>query len=235
MKKLSIMEALALGLVCLPHACAQGLSHDVVTGRGEEEISLQVAPKSDEALSLAGRGWRTSTLREVDRNGGAPAAAAEKESSADDAWNCKWETGILYDYVRFRSSIIKADMNGIETSFAYRVKRYFGLEGDARDVFGSPIFANEHKNLAFIGGGVQLAFLVTKWRPYVHADFGGVHRLPQTAGNSQWSPAMRFGAGDDYRLTREFSVRVGMDYLGSKLYSQEQSNLQMRTGLFFHF
>jgi hypothetical protein len=86
----------------------------------------------------------------MDQNVSSSSAAAGTESSSDDPWNCKWETGIMYDYVGCRSSIIKANINGIETSFAYRVKRYLGFEADATTAFGSPIFVKSIQNWRFL-------------------------------------------------------------------------------------
>lgn len=158
-----------------------------------------------------------------------PRAASER---GDDL---RFELGLSLALVRFRSSPIDATMGGPSTTVGYHLTQRFTLEGVVTTVFGSQIFDREHTKYLFFGAGPKIMFGTGKWRPFVHADFGLVHMLPQTAGNSQKGFGAQLGGGAELHLNPVWSLRLEGDFVRAQVYPGGQNNFQAVVGIFYHF
>jgi hypothetical protein len=156
-------------------------------------------------------------------------------SSSDEGDDLRFELGLSVAIVRFRSSPINATMTGPSTTVGYRLTQRVTLEGVVTTAFGSQIFDREHTKYLFFGAGPKIMFGNGKWRPFVHGDFGLVHMLPQTAGNSQKGFGAQLGGGADLRLNAVWSLRLQGDFVRAQLYSGGQNNVQAVIGILYHF
>lgn len=156
-------------------------------------------------------------------------------SASDEEGDLRFELGMSFALVRFRSSPINATMGGPSTTVGYRVTRRFALEGVVTTAFGSEIFDREHTKYLFVGGGPKIMFGNGKWRPFVNVDLGMVHMLPQTAGNSQKGLGVQLGGGAELRLNPVWSLRFGGDFVRAQVYSGGQNHVQAVVGISYHF
>lgn len=156
-------------------------------------------------------------------------------STSNEEGNLRFELGLSFALVRFRSSPINATMVGPSTTVGYRVSQRFTVEGVVTTAFGSMIFDREHTKYLFAGAGPKIMFGNGKWRPFVHADFGLVHMLPQTAGNSQKGFGAQLGGGSELHLNPIWSLRLEADFVRAQVYPGGQNNIQAVVGIFYHF
>ena len=161
-----------------------------------------------------------------------PAANAAPFGTSD---GLRWQLAVGADYVRFRSNEFNANMVGEHTSVTYFATDWLGLEGSVTAAFGSKVFANETSRYLLYTVGPKVAWQGPRWQPFVHALVGGLHMIPQTAGNGKNGFAVQLGGGVDYRLSRVFGARIDADYVRSQLYSTDQNNFQVGGGVVFHF
>lgn len=147
----------------------------------------------------------------------------------------RWQLSEGADYVRFRSNEFNSNMIGVHTSLTYFATDWLGIEGSVTAAFGSKIFANETSKYLLYTIGPKITWQGPRWQPFGHVLVGGLHMIPQTAGNTQNGFAVQVGGGTDYRLNRVFGVRIDADYVRSQLYSNSQNNFQVGGGVVFHF
>jgi hypothetical protein len=149
----------------------------------------------------------------------------------------RWQIGLAYTYVRFNSTPLSANLNGINTSVAYMFERRFGVEGSITAAFSTllPGFANEHAKLLSYMGGVRYTWPKEKFEPWIHALAGGVHLAPQTASGGENGFAFAVGGGVDYPLTSGFAARVQANWVGTRLFGETQNNFQIAAGFLLHF
>src|ERR1700693_1897170 len=89
----------------------------------------------------------------------APSLPARRPRSASDEGDeLRFELGMSFALVRFRSSPINATMGGPSTTVGYHVTKRFALEGVVTTAFGSKIFDREHTKYLFAGGGPKIMF-----------------------------------------------------------------------------
>ena len=156
--------------------------------------------------------------------------------ASNDKDFCRWQLGVGYQFVRFRSAAIDASLNGLRTSLTYYVNNSVGVEGSVVAAFGSSIFSNEHPKYLLYTGGPIIVWPRRGWSPWGHALIGGLHMLPQVAGGfSHNSFAVQIGGGADYRLSPQFFFRLDGDYVRTQLYATSQNNFQFGAGFTFQF
>jgi opacity protein-like surface antigen len=154
--------------------------------------------------------------------------------SRDDV--VRWELGLGFTWIRFRSSIFNASALGLRTSVTYNTNEWFGIEGNVSAAFAPEIFDREHVKLLIYGAGPKIAWRRYKrWDPWLHAILGGAHEQPQTAGNGKNAFALQLGGGADYNFNYRFSGRLAGDYLRTSFFSQSQNNFQLTAGVVLHF
>lgn len=149
--------------------------------------------------------------------------------------NDRWQLGLGFTYVKFRSPAIHQDMFGLNTSVTYFTNDWFGVEGNITAVFGGKIFVDDRTKYGGFTGGPKIIMRRRGWEPWAHALLGMAHVNPQLAGVSKNGLAMQLGGGADYPLWEQFSVRVEGDWVLTHLYSLSQNNFQLVTGVIFHF
>ena len=166
----------------------------------------------------------------------APSPQPEPRFYYGNSEDYRFQLGVGYDYVRFRSTPFNANLNGLHTSLTYYLNDWFGLEGNTVAAFGTKVFGDNSKYFLYTGGG-RIAWRDSrrKYEPWMHALVGGLHMVPQTSLGGKNGFAVQAGAGVDLRFNGRLSFRVEGDYVRSQLYSQSQNNFQFGGGAVFHF
>jgi opacity protein-like surface antigen len=148
----------------------------------------------------------------------------------------RWELGLGFTWVRFRSSVFNASAVGIRTSVTYNTNEWFGIEGNVSAAFAPEIFDRAHVKLLIYGAGPKIAWhRYQKWDPWLHAIVGGAHEQPQTAGNGKNTFAFQLGGGADYNINARFSGRLEGNLVHTSFFGQSQNNFQLGAGLVLHF
>jgi opacity protein-like surface antigen len=148
----------------------------------------------------------------------------------------RWELGLGFNWIRFRSSIFNASAVGLKTSVSYFTNNWFAIEGNVSAAFAPEIFDREHVKLLIYGAGPKIAWRQNeRWEPWVHAILGGAHEQPQTAGNSRNTYSIQLGGGADYHFNPRFSGRLEGNYVRTSFFSQSQNNFQLCAGIVMHF
>jgi opacity protein-like surface antigen len=171
---------------------------------------------------------------------GEPAAAAPDPEPKprfiySDRDDYRWQLGLGVSFERFRSSIYSASGVGTNTSLSYFLNDWFGVEGNVSTFFAPTIWNGEHIKLVNYGAGPRIAWRRPRWEPWLHGLVGGAHALPQTAGHSENGFSVQLGGGADYRFLPRLSLRLEVDYVRTRLFSQWQNNGQAAAGIVFHF
>jgi len=165
---------------------------------------------------------------------GAPAPKPKFLYSRDDI--VRWELGLGFTWIRFRSSLFNASAVGLKTSVTYYTNEWFGIEGNVSAAFAPDIFAQEHVKLLVYGAGPKIAWRRYKrWDPWLHGIFGGAHEQPQTAGNSRSTYSIQLGGGADYNFNYRLSGRLEGNYVRTGFFGQSQNNFQLGAGVVLHF
>ncbi len=147
----------------------------------------------------------------------------------------KWQLGITFAFVRFRSSVYSASAPGLNTSLAYWLREWIAVEGSITSAFAPPVFANEHFRYLSYSVGPKFSFGHGRLEPWAHALVGGVHLIPQTASGGQNGAEFTIGGGVDYVLNNVISAKAGVDYLGTHMFGEWQSSAQILAGFSFRF
>jgi hypothetical protein len=147
----------------------------------------------------------------------------------------KWELGLAFALVRFRSSIYYASAPGLNSSLTYWWKDRIAFEGSVTSAFAPPVFANEHFRYLGYGAGPKFSFGSGRLEPWAHALVGGVHLIPQTASSGKNGFEVTMGGGVDYAINDVISAKGGVDYLGTHMFGEWQSSLQIVAGLSLRF
>jgi outer membrane protein with beta-barrel domain len=162
-------------------------------------------------------------------------AAPEPQIYSRGVENGRWQLGLGFTYVKFRSPAIDAGMEGLNTSVTYFTNDWFGVEGNITAAFGRKIFVDDRTKYAGITGGPKIVMRERRWEPWAHVLFGMAHVNPQLAGVGKNGVAIQLGGGADFPLRGPFALRVEGDWVRTQLYSQSQNNFQVVTGAVFHF
>jgi hypothetical protein len=147
----------------------------------------------------------------------------------------QWQLGVTFALVRFRSSVYYASAPGLNTSLAYWWKEWIAIEGSVTSAFAPPVFENEHFRYLSYAAGPKFSFGHSRLQPWAHALVGGVHLIPQTASGGQNGAEFTMGGGVDYVLNNVISAKAGVDYLGTHMFGEWQSSVQILAGFSFRF
>ncbi len=229
MRKLIVLVCVVLG--CVAAASAQeNPAGAAVVAAAAQPAATNVARPDSASLTLVPT---------------APVAKTSAPEPAPPAWRFglreedSWQVSTGYVYVRFRSSLFNANLNGIHTRVAKYFNEEFGLEGGVTAAFAgvpSGFAPGGDARYLFYGGGVRIRWPGRRrYEPWGHVVVGGVHMQPQTAGNSRSGFAYELGGGVDWRWKPGVSWRVQGDWARSHLYQESQNNFQIATGIVFSF
>jgi hypothetical protein len=218
-------------------------------GNLSRTATANVSPDSSDDFSGAAGGstsWnelggaKIAAPKFAGTNLAAPVAAAAMAAPTPqviyrDTENDRWELGLGFTYVKFRSPAIDQNMVGLNTSVAYFPREWLGVEGNITAAFGGTIFANERTKYGGFTGGPKIVMRQRRWEPWVHALVGMAHVNPQLAGVGKNGVAIQVGGGADYTFGGQWAVRMEGDWVLTHLYSLSQNNFQLVTGLVLHF
>ena len=168
----------------------------------------------------------------------APKAAAPPQSGYYGDIGYRWHLNAGYEYVHFSSAPFTANMSGMHTSIAYSFYDWLAIEGDIISAFGGDVFApgETSKYVLLTGGGhITWSREPLKWSPWLHVLVGLARVNPQTAYNSKNGFAVQAGGGVDYSVNPRLSLRGQCDYVLTRLYAQNQNNIQAGVGFVLHF
>lgn len=163
----------------------------------------------------------------------APAPAPKLLYGSRDDY--RWQLGLGFAYVKFRSAPLSASLRGLNTSLAYFTNDWFGIEGNVTSAFGSTVLGNDRQKYFSLTGGPKIAWRQRRWEPWGHALFGLVRVNPQLAGVSRNGFGVLLGGGVDLRWKPRLAFRFEGDWVRSQLYSSSQNSFQLVTGFVFHF
>jgi len=242
MKKWMLLGFLVLGAAgraCAQEIAAPGAASGSSAGNFGQTMRAIVLPNSSHDF-LSGSVRSTSSLGFAGPKFAVPIASAALAEPAPQVIsrgneNDRWQLGLGFTYLKFRSPAIHADMLGLNTSVTYFTNDWFGVEGNITAAFGQKIFVGERTKYGGFTGGPKIVMRRRGWEPWAHALLGIAHVNPQLAGISKNGVAMQVGGGADYPLWEQFSVRVEGDWVPTLLYKSWQSNFQVATGFFLHF
>src|ERR1700730_2280756 len=161
--------------------------------------------------------------------------AAKPRFVFGDRDDYRWQLGFGAEIFRFQSSLINATLVGTNTTLTYFTNSWLGLEGSLVSGFAPQIYDREHVKLFTGSAGVRIGPRRARFEPWIHAQVGGAHLQPQTAGNSKNSLMYLAGLGLDFRVNARLSLRAGTDWVRTRLYSEDQDNVQGTLGAVIHF
>ena len=232
MSKLLLPVMLLLGTACAVRA-------QDFPPRSSPTPFLQPAENGERSIFLSGMSPeappRAALFLASEPASATPARRAPPQVLAD-VGRSRLEIGFGYEYVRFRSSPIDRNLNGVHTTATWYLDDSFGIEGSVVAAFGTTIFGNEHPKYLLYTAGPRVVLGRHRWRPWGHALIGGLHMLPQIGGGfGQNSFAAQLGGGVDYMIAGHLALRLQGDYVRSQLYGTGQNNFQLGTGIAFRF
>lgn len=235
MKRLVLTVFAVLGSAGM--AAAQSGSFYTNTLSGDRAPKFTAAGEGTNLLSTTGGDAATHawTSAEPSALPAAPEPAPTPKFYYGSSDDYRWQLGVGFEYVRFRSTAFNANLSGLHTSLTYYVNDWFGLEGNVVAAFGTAPFVIDRSKYLLYTGGARIAWRQRKWEPWVHGLVGGLHMLPQTALGGKNGLAVQAGGGVDLRFNARLSFRMEGDYVRSRLYSQSQNNIQLGGGLVIHF
>jgi hypothetical protein len=142
---------------------------------------------------------------------------------------------IGFDFIRFyQIPGVRINLPGAYGSMAYFLTRSLGVEGVLAGGFGTQF--GERAKMSFTGGGARFRYPVGyRLEPFVHADFGFAHYVPQTADGKQGAMGIVAGGGVDYRFKRWISVRGEGDVLYSRFFGANQYSPLITGGVVFNY
>ncbi len=249
--KMLLLSVLLLGSVNVARAQVSAPSLTIDRGNAAQEFSATSAAKATLLNDLAAAGTFSSSASKpanplaiplVTTALALPLENAEPASPSPQPKflyggrdDYRWELGLGFTWLRFRSSVFNASAVGINTSLVYFTNDWLGIEGNITAAFAPTIFGNEHVKIATYGAGPKIAWRQKQWEPWLHGIFGGAHEQPQIAGQSRSSYAIKAGGGADYRWNPRISFRFEADYVRTGFFRQSQNDIQLAGGFVFHF
>jgi opacity protein-like surface antigen len=163
------------------------------------------------------------------------APAPPRPSYGDDNFY-RWDLGVGYEFVHFKSAPFSANLSGLHTDLTYNLYDWFGLEGNIISAWGGDILGARSKYVLY-AAGARIGWGISnhRWTPWAHALVGGAHLNPQTAAGGKNGFAFQAGGGADWKWNDRVSLRAEGDYVRTMLYSSSQNNFQIGLGAVIHF
>ena len=196
---------------------------------------LGVAAGSASLSGLAGARFAAPKIAGTNLAAPVASAAPARQGNYRDMENDRWELGLGFTYVKFRSPAINQNMLGLNTSVVYFPSDWIGVEGNITAAFGGKIFVDDRTKYGGFTGGPKIIMRRRGWEPWGHALVGLAHVNPQLAGVSKNGVAIQVGGGADIPLSGPLAMRVEGDWVFTHLYSLSQNNFQVVTGLVLRF
>ena len=147
----------------------------------------------------------------------------------------RWQLGLSLAVFHFQSSVFSPTGIGVETSVAYFLNEWLGVEGSLTGAFSPTTYGGSNVKTLVYGAGPKVAWRQKRWEPWLHGIFGGGHEQPQTAAGGRNSYSIMAGGGADYRWNPHLSFRLEGDYVRTAFFHQGQNNFQIAGGAVLHF
>jgi len=165
----------------------------------------------------------------------APAPAAKPKFVFGDRDDYRWQLGVGFEYMRFRSGPIDTSLIGLNTTLSYFTNSWFALEGNVITTFGTSTIGGATPKFFGGAGGFRIGGRRQRWEPWAHGLVGGSHLQPQTADGGRTAMMAQAGLGVDYRLHARLSLRAQGDWLYTTYFNTSQNSFQAIAGVVFHF
>ena len=147
----------------------------------------------------------------------------------------RWDLGIGYEYIHFKSAPFDLNLSGLHTDLTYNLYDWLGLEGNVVSAWGGDINGARSKFVLYTAGArIGWGQSSRRLTPWAHALAGGTHVNPQTAFGKNGF-ALQAGGGADWVWNQRISLRAEADYVRTMLYSSSQNNFQIGLGAVIHF
>ncbi|HVM75440.1 MAG TPA: hypothetical protein VMT75_07340 [Candidatus Saccharimonadales bacterium] len=176
-----------------------------------------------------------SSTAAVPEAAAAPAPAAKPKFVFGDRDDYRWQLGVGFEYLRFRSTPIDSSLLGLNTTLSYFTNSWFALEGNVITAFGTSKVDTSTPKFFGGAGGFRIGGRRQKWEPWAHGLVGGSHLQPQTALGGRNALMAQAGIGVDYRIHARLSLRGQGDWVFTNYFSQNQNSFQVVAGVVFHF
>jgi hypothetical protein len=109
------------------------------------------------------------------------------------------------------------------------------IEGNVVSAFAPQIWDREHIKYVGYGFGPKIIWRRPTIEPWAHALVGGIHMFPKVSGHGKNGFELQVGMGLDYHINPNFSARVGIDWMPTRLWAQTQNNAQAFVSGVYHF
>jgi len=195
---------------------------------------------AEDSATPAVQGSLVSTSVLAHESGMASAAAAAEPVPKPkfvfgDRDDYRWQLGVGFEYMRFRSDPIDTSLIGLNTTLSYFTNSWFALEGNVITTFGTSTIGGATPKFFGGAGGFRVGGRRQKWEPWAHGLVGGSHLQPQTAAGGRTALMAQAGIGVDYRIHARLSLRAQGDWLFTSYFNQNQNSFQTIAGVVFHF
>ena len=147
----------------------------------------------------------------------------------------RWQLGVGFDYMRFRSGPIDASLIGLNTTLSYFTNSWFAVEGNVITTFGTSSTGGGTPKFFGGAGGFRIGGRRQRWEPWGHGLIGGSHLQPQTAAGGRTALMAQAGVGVDYRIHARLSLRAQGDWLYTTYFNTSQNSFQAIAGVVLHF
>jgi hypothetical protein len=137
---------------------------------------------------------------------------------------------VFFGYSYLSSQVVPGNsinLNGWNGSLEGKIFPFVGIVADLDGHYGSGL--SQH-DFVF---GPRISASVGRLRPFAHALVGVSHIGGN--GSSDTSFADALGGGLDYRLARIVGLRIQVDDLQTRSFSNTQNNFRLSTGLVLRF
>ncbi|HEY0703207.1 MAG TPA: hypothetical protein VGD60_10600 [Candidatus Acidoferrales bacterium] len=165
-----------------------------------------------------------------------PDPAPQDVTSVFQTYN--WQAYLGYTFFRFYElpspGNYTLNMNGFDINMVYYFKNWVGAEGDLSATHANQ--AGESSWFAFGGGGPRFRWSARRGiEVWAHALVGYSHFTPQTAFGNQHALAYTFGGGVDLPFKDRWSLRAGVDGVGTQYFNTHQWSPKASVGIVFKF
>lgn len=141
-----------------------------------------------------------------------------------------------YQYTRINPGTGGDNYNGWNGALTYNMTKWLGVTGDFSGAY-KDISGVSLKTHTFMFGPTVSMTASEKFKPFVHALFGGAHSSASVSGSSIGDTAFATALGGGVDVgSKKFAVRIGQfDYLLTRFGGTGQNNFRYSAGVVYRF
>jgi hypothetical protein len=228
------MMLLALGYGAMAQERAAGNAAAEFSATSASQVNLLSTDTAAGDLALSNA---ETSAAAVPKAAAAPAAepAAKPKYIFGDRDDYRWQLGVGFDYMRFRSGPIDTSLIGLNTTLSYFTNSWFAVEGNVITTFGTSNPGGGTPKFFGGAGGFRIGGRRQRWEPWGHGLIGGSHLQPQTAAGGRTALMAQAGIGVDYRIHARLSLRAQGDWIYTTYFNTSQNSFQAIAGVVLHF